>query len=163
MVVRGGIFCGAESAEFSHIHQGHAVRTDGASTRRIDRTIKKREKNMIVEERVYTLKVGKVMEHFRIYEKTGLELQKRILGNLVGYYQAETGTLNQIVHLWAYEDMNDRAARRAELFSNPDWLRYIAETGGLVERQENRILTPAPFFERSLRAMLAVIRPLDRK
>lgn len=110
---------------------------------------------MIVEERIYTLKVGKVMEHFKIYEKTGLELQKKILGNLVGYYQAETGTLNQIVHLWAYEDMNDRGKRRAELFSNPDWLRYIAASGVLVERQENRILTPAPFFEKQLRAMLA--------
>ena len=113
---------------------------------------------MIVEERIYTIKVGKVMEHFKAYEKSGLELQKRILGNMVGYYQSETGTLNQIVHLWAYEDMNDRARRRAELFSNPDWLRYITETGGLVERQENRILMPAPFFEKQLRSMLEAAR-----
>ena len=113
---------------------------------------------MIVEERIYTLKVGKVMEYFRIYEKTGLELQKKILGNLVGYYQTETGALNHLVHMWAYEDMNDRGRRRAELFSNPDWLRYIQESGGLVERQENRILSPAPFFEQQLRAMLAAAK-----
>ncbi len=51
--------------------------------------------------------------------------------------------------------MNERGERRAELFSNPDWLRYITESGGLVERQENRILTSAPFLEKQLRAMLA--------
>ena len=51
--------------------------------------------------------------------------------------------------------MNDCAKRRTELFSNPDWLRYSTETGGLVERQENRFLTPAPFFEKQLRAMPA--------
>jgi len=27
----------------------------------------------------------------------------------VGYYTTETGPLNQIVHLWAYQDLNERA------------------------------------------------------
>ena len=35
---------------------------------------------MIVEERIYTLKVGKVPEQFKIYEELGLAAQKRILG-----------------------------------------------------------------------------------
>ena len=84
--------------------------------------------------------------------------QKRILGGLVGYYSVEAGALNTLVHMWAYEDMNDRERRRALLFNDPDFKQYLAKTAGLVEKQENRILKPAPFFEQSLKAMLAAVQ-----
>ncbi|MCC6473277.1 MAG: NIPSNAP family protein [Burkholderiales bacterium] len=110
---------------------------------------------MIVEERIYSIKVGKVMEQFKVYEEFGLAAQKRILGGLVGYYSVEVGPLNTIVHMWAYEDMNERERRRAQLFDDPEFRQYLARTAGLIDKQENRILKPAPFFERSLRAMLS--------
>ena len=37
---------------------------------------------VIVEERIYTLKVGKIPEQFKAYEQHGLAAQKRILGGL---------------------------------------------------------------------------------
>ena len=49
--------------------------------------------------------------------------------------------------MWAYESMDARAKRRAELWSNPEWLAYVAEIGPLVVDQANQILTPAPFFK----------------
>jgi NIPSNAP protein len=113
---------------------------------------------MIVEERIYTLKVGKIPELFKAYEQHGLAAQKRILGGLVGYYSVEAGPLNTIVHMWAYEDMVDRAKRRAQLAQDPDFKEYLAKTAGLVERQENRILVPAPFFEKTFRAVLEAAR-----
>lgn len=113
---------------------------------------------MIVEERIYSIKVGKVMEQFKAYEEFGLAAQKRILGGLVGYYQVEVGPLNTIVHMWAYEDMNDRAKRRAQLFQDADFKKYLAATAGILEKQENRILSPAPFFEATLRAMWAAAK-----
>ena len=36
-----------------------------------------------------------------------------ILGRLIGYFQTEIGDLNHVVHLWAYDSLEDRAARRA--------------------------------------------------
>jgi hypothetical protein len=42
----------------------------------------------------------------------GLRIQKRILGNLIGYFHTE---LDQIVHLWGYESFADRERRRALL------------------------------------------------
>ena len=58
---------------------------------------------MIVEERCYTVKPGTVHLYYQDYDPRGLEIQTRILGNLIGYFHTEIGELNQIVHLWGYE------------------------------------------------------------
>src|SRR4051812_6852891 len=113
---------------------------------------------MIVEERIYSIRVGKVPEQFKSYMELGLEAQKRILGGLIGYYSVEVGPLNTVVHMWAYEDMNDRAKRRAQLMQDESFKKYLAATQGIIEKQENRILNPAPFFEATLRKMLDAAR-----
>jgi hypothetical protein len=102
---------------------------------------------MIVEMRTYTLALGATGRYFKAYAEKGLAVQKRILGRLVGYYSVEVGPLNQVIHLWAYDSFEARAERRAALWADPEWLAYVREIGSLVTRQENQILTPAPFFE----------------
>ena len=105
----------------------------------------KGEDAMIVEERIYTLHIGKVPEFLALYEKEGMAIQRPILGRMVGYYSVEVGTQNQVVHMWAYEDMADRAERRKRLFADPRWQEYIKKTRPLLMVQENKILVPAPF------------------
>lgn len=102
---------------------------------------------MIVEMRTYTLALGATGRYFKLYGEKGLAVQKRILGHLVGYYAVEVGALNQVVHLWAYENLDERARRRATLWADKEWLAYVAEVGPLVTHQENQILNPAPFFK----------------
>jgi NIPSNAP protein len=102
---------------------------------------------MIVEMRTYTLALGATGRYFKAYAEKGLAVQKRILGHLVGYYAVEVGGLNQVIHLWAYDSFEERTKRRAALWADPDWLAYVKEIGGLVTKQENQILTPAPFFK----------------
>jgi hypothetical protein len=100
---------------------------------------------MIVEMRTYTCKPGGVADYMRIYEKEGFPVQGRILGNLVGWYYTELGPLNQIVHMWGYQDFADRAKRRAELAANKDWQAVLAKLRDLIVTQENKILMPAPW------------------
>lgn len=100
---------------------------------------------MIVEERSYTTHPGKALEYIRRYEEEGLAIQRPILGHLVGYFTSEIGALNQVVHLWAYQDLADRAARRAKLLADPRWKLYAAKVVPLLLTQENRIFVPAPF------------------
>ena len=100
---------------------------------------------MIVEERIYTLEVGKAPEFLRLYEQEGLAIQTPILGNLIGYFSSEIGELNLIVHMWGYESFEERTRRRAELMAEPGWQAFVAKVRPLVLRQENRILIPAPF------------------
>jgi len=106
---------------------------------------------MIVEMREYTLRAGKVPEYFELYEAEGLDIQKRILGRMVGYYASEVGpAVNQVVHLWAYDSFDDRVERRRALAADPGWKAYVAKMRPMLAAQANRILTPAPFFEKEL-------------
>lgn len=100
---------------------------------------------MIVEERIYTLQIGCMAQYMKNYEEHGLAVQKRILGHLVGYYQSEIGPLNQAIHMWGYENFEERERRRKELFADPDWLHYLTLNRPHIISQENKILVPASF------------------
>jgi len=100
---------------------------------------------MIVDERSYRLVPGKLKEWQALYEKEGLPVQSRILGNLIGFFVTEIGTLNTIVHLWGYENFAEREKRRAQMNADPAWQAYLAKAAPFVQRMENRILTPLPF------------------
>jgi hypothetical protein len=100
---------------------------------------------VIVEERIYTLEVGKTPEFLRLYELEGLAIQTRILGNMIGYFSSEIGDLNLVVHMWGYESFEERTRRRAELMADPGWQAYVAKVRPFVLEQKNRILIPAPF------------------
>ena len=100
---------------------------------------------MIVEQRIYTLHPGKVPEMVRLYGEEGLALQQRHLGKFIGYFTTESGNLNQVVFMWGFDSLDDRAARRDRMAKDPDWQRYLQKVVPLLVSQENRILTPAPF------------------
>ncbi|MDH3701259.1 MAG: NIPSNAP family protein [Alphaproteobacteria bacterium] len=102
---------------------------------------------MIVDKRIYSLKPGGVPIYMKIYEEFGLKPQTRHLGQPLGWYFSEVGTLNQITHLWGYEDLADRTAKRAAMGADPDWQVYIKKMGeaGILLKQENQILVAAPW------------------
>jgi hypothetical protein len=100
---------------------------------------------MIYEHRSYRLKNGSVPEYLRVVETEGIAIQKRHLGQLVGYFSTEIGPLNEIIHIWAFADLEDRAKRRAALLADPAWQAFLPRIRHLIEEGENRILKPAPF------------------
>lgn len=102
---------------------------------------------MIVEERIYTLVAGQAGAYIAAYEAEGMAIQKPILGRMVGYYTTEFGPLNQVIHLWAYESLEERTERRARLLADAGWKAYSAKVRPMVERQENKLLIPAPFLK----------------
>lgn len=100
---------------------------------------------MIVEQRTYTFKPGKVGAFMALYQAGPQALQGRILGNLLGYYTTEIGRLNQTVHLWGYAGLDDRAARRARLMEEPAWREFLAQVLPMIETQDSQILIPTSF------------------
>ena len=100
---------------------------------------------MLIEQRTYTLRPGSVLDYLDLYEREGLEVQSGHLERLVGYYYSEIGELNQIIHMWAYEDLEDRRRRRTALFKDPRWNEVVRKLITYIERMENRILLPASF------------------
>jgi hypothetical protein len=109
---------------------------------------------MLVEERIYTLKAAAVPEYIKMYETEGFAIQLRHLENMVGYYSAEVGDLNLIVHMWAYQSFEDRMKRRAALGADAAWRAYVGKLGPLIVNQKNRLMNPAPFFLPRLKVML---------
>ena len=100
---------------------------------------------MIVDHRTYTLKPNRLGEYVKIFEEHGLPIQMRHLGNLIGYFTSVIGPVNQVVHLWGYEDLADMERRRAARDADPGWTEYRKKTQDLVLYQENKILKPSGF------------------
>lgn len=103
---------------------------------------------MIVDHRTYTVIPGKLPEFLNIYETMGFPLQRKYLGEPIGWYVSmDIGELSQVVHLWQYEDIADRAAKRAALAAVPEWGDYLKAGLPCLQKMENKILSPAPFFK----------------
>jgi hypothetical protein len=82
----------------------------------------------VYEMRTYTLHVGKMAEAVKLYTEFGYPaLQKGGQDKkLIGYFQADTGTINQLVHLWKFDDDADRRAHWASVFANKDFVEGFA-------------------------------------
>nr|WP_298681591.1 NIPSNAP family protein [uncultured Dongia sp.] len=100
---------------------------------------------MIYEHRTYRLKNGSAGEYLQLVGGEGIAIQRRHLGQLVGYFTTEIGPLNEITHIWAYADLADRDRRRAALLTDPEWLAFLPKIQVLIEEGTNKILKPAPF------------------
>ena len=102
---------------------------------------------MIVDMRVYTTKPGKLAAFVKLYHDYGWALQQKYLGRCLGWYTVVEGPLNQVVHLWQYENQGDRETRRAAMAADPEWSIYLreSEAAQLLVSQENRFLKPTDF------------------
>ncbi|GAA4037879.1 NIPSNAP family protein [Arthrobacter methylotrophus] len=101
---------------------------------------------MIVEQRTYVLHTGaSLADYLSAYEQIGLPAQKPILGGFLGYFVTEFGRQNELTHLWAYTDLEDRRARRAELAGNEQWQECLAIIRPMIMTMENKIMYPTSF------------------
>lgn len=101
---------------------------------------------MIIDQRIYTLHPGCVPKWLAAMQDGGFAMQSSVLGRPVGYYYTEFGPLNQVTHMWAYDDLKDREKRRAQLSAIPEWQEFRSRLMPLVHHQENKLLMPAPFW-----------------
>lgn len=113
---------------------------------------------MYVEERMYTLQAGTAAQYFKNYEEFGMKVQLRHLPHMVGYYVTEVGPQNVVIHLWAYDDLNQRDRCRAAMQADPDWQAYLPKNRPFMVSQETRIMKCAPFFVERLKKMLAAVK-----
>ncbi len=98
---------------------------------------------MIYEVRTDTLRTGATAEFEERYEK---RLPARLKHSPLGaFWHTEFGPLNQVIHVYPYDDLNHRTRVRAALASDPE---RNAMPGGqdLIVAQEAEIVIPAPFM-----------------
>lgn len=103
---------------------------------------------MIFDHRTYTAKPNMLPKFLKLYEEVGLPMQQHYLGQPFGFFQAHIGDLSRTVHLWKYDGLADREARRDRMEADPEWQAYrlkVIETDYLLNMQ-NQILKPVSFF-----------------
>ena len=95
---------------------------------------------MIFEMRTYLLKPGTPLQAEQAFGER-IEARSK-LSRIAGFWRTEVGTLNQIIHIWPYKDLNERDQIRAEAVKTGVWPPKIAD---FVLEMESKILHPAPF------------------
>ena len=102
----------------------------------------------IYEMRTYTLQVGKMAEATRLYQELGFPALAKggHDANLVGYFVADTGMINQLVHLWKFNDDAHRREHWKSVYANQDFIEgFAAKFRPLLLSQEVKLLTAAPW------------------
>ncbi len=99
---------------------------------------------MIFEMRTYQIQAGKAGEFLRIYQDNGLHIITRY-ARLIGCWTKESGVLNSVVFVWAYDDIGHRAAQRAKMAQDEQWNAFVPTILPYLVHQESVFLNPVAF------------------
>jgi hypothetical protein len=93
---------------------------------------------MIFEMRTYRLQPGSLPE---VEKRFGEALGERVKASPLGaFFHTEVGPLNQIIHIWPYDDLAHRTRVRSQPI--PNWPPKIQE---FIVEMEAKIVNAAPF------------------
>jgi hypothetical protein len=99
---------------------------------------------MIFEHRTNRVRPGKAAEFLKLYQAEGLPIISRY-ARLIGCWTTESGVLNSVLFIGAYDDLGNRTAQRAKLSQDAEWLAFIPKMLPFLVHQESFFLTPAAF------------------
>lgn len=100
------------------------------------------EPGHVYELRWYRAHVGRLGEWLGLF-KDIMPTREKYSKN-VGVFQTEAGSLNEAVHLWAYRDLNERAAIRNRVLQDPAWQAFLQASAPCLAEMNSVILMPAP-------------------
>ncbi len=102
---------------------------------------------MIYNMRIYDLKVGTVPQYMAAVREVALKIRDDHGVKLAGWYYADVGKLNRVVHIWAYRDFAHFEEARDAVRTDPRWQRdYIPRVQGIIVAQQDMIMQGADFF-----------------
>lgn len=96
---------------------------------------------MIYEVRTYTLEPGTVPQFEASFAEALPHREK--YSSLAAFWHTDIGTLNQVVHVWGYEDLLEREKIRAEAAKDPNW---PPRDTSMIMTMESEIWNPATFM-----------------
>ena len=100
---------------------------------------------MIYELRTYQLRVAGVPEYLETAKTKLLPALAEHGLKPLGFWSTEIGTLNEVVHLWGFEDLNERQEKWARWAKDPRRPEIMARMSQIILSQSNKILRPAEF------------------
>jgi len=99
----------------------------------------------VYELRIYDIQVGRMGEVVRLYSDLGWPALETYQEKLVGYFTSDVGALNQLIHLWKFEDDADRRAHWQALYADEDFMNFAGQLRPMILRQANQLMAEAPW------------------
>ncbi|HHW04072.1 MAG TPA: NIPSNAP family protein [Thermoanaerobacterales bacterium] len=96
------------------------------------------------EMRIYTIKAGQLGTYVKLFEEEGFPIISKYQ-KLVGYWYTDIGELNEVVHIWEYDSLDERAEKRKALYEDPEWKKFTSKAFSLILSQKNKIMYPSNF------------------
>ena len=70
-------------------------------------------------------------------------MRARAADERVGYFVSDVGTINQLVHLWKFDDDADRRRHWKGVFADAEFMKFAVQFRPLVMSQEVKLLLPS--------------------
>jgi len=102
---------------------------------------------MLIEHRRYTPRPGQYAAFIAAQHQRGFAVVRPILERLIGYFVADSGPTDEVVHLYRFDSYDDWTARLHGLYGVPALQPYFVTVRPLLLAQENKFLAPAPVAE----------------
>lgn len=101
----------------------------------------------IYELRTYSVVVGKMAEVTELYQNEGFPALQadKLDENLVAYFTGDIGGMNQLIHVWKFDDDNARRAFWARVYSSKAFMAFAGKLRPRLVSQENKIMLSAPW------------------
>jgi len=96
---------------------------------------------VIYEIRTYRIAPGSLAEVEKRFGE-GYEARKKY-SELTAFLHTEVGPLNEIVHIWGYRDLAERARIRGEAAKEPNWPPKISE---FIRQMRSEVIVPFSFI-----------------
>lgn len=101
---------------------------------------------ILYEFRTYSIKPSE-MNNFMKLTKEHIDI-RTAHSELTGYWTVELGGVNQVFHIWKYDDYTHRATVRAALGQDKEWQeKYMTKMLPLLDKQENEITYLVPWCQ----------------
>lgn len=99
----------------------------------------------IYELRTYAVVVGKMAEVVELYNTVGWPALSKHPEKLVGYFTGDIGAINQLIHLWKFDDDADRRAFWAGIYADQVWMAFVGKLRPMLISQENKLMLASPW------------------
>ncbi len=101
---------------------------------------------MIYDFRMYTLKPGTTQDYMAAVRELALPIRQKYGVKLAGWYYSEIGELNQVVHIWAFNDEAHMAEAKGKVAADPDWTgKNLPRVHDLIESQKTYLMMSPDF------------------
>ena len=106
---------------------------------------------MIIEYRAYTMKVGNLNKFYQAQIDRGFDgvMAPLMRESLIGYFITISGPVEQVIHLYSFENLEEWRDRYDKIYSIDELQNYFYMVRPLIQAQENTFLVPAPISSAS--------------